>query len=168
MSTYLSGQVDDHRHGNRSLLYCHVLLMASIPSNITVYCMMNYIQCTITYHSWYIQDDTIRCLLWPPHTTRNMFRVVRRLRTYIYVLMSLGWILAVAITGSCALNLISVLLLSLGLCICWWTITGSIHLLVDYNWVYTSAGGLYYPEVSVSAMTWFITYIYYWNLTVPK
>jgi hypothetical protein len=131
MSTYLSGQVDDHRHGNRSLLYCHVLLMASIPSNITVYCMMNYIQCTITYYSWYIQDDTIRCLLWPPHTTRNMFRVVRRLRTYIYVLMSLGWILAVAITGSCALNLISVLLLSLGLCICWWTITGSIHLLVD-------------------------------------
>jgi hypothetical protein len=39
-----------------------------------------------------------------------------------------------------------------------------------YHWVDTSPGGLLVPEgiirpvVSVSALTWFIRYIYYWNL----
>jgi hypothetical protein len=39
-----------------------------------------------------------------------------------------------------------------------------------YHWVDTSASGLLFPEgiirpvVSVSALTWVIRYIYYWNL----
>ena len=39
-----------------------------------------------------------------------------------------------------------------------------------YYWVNTSAGGVLVPEsiirpvVSASALTWFIRYIYYWNL----
>ena len=39
-----------------------------------------------------------------------------------------------------------------------------------YDWVNTSAGGILVPEgiirpvVSASALTWFIRYIYYWNL----
>jgi hypothetical protein len=39
-----------------------------------------------------------------------------------------------------------------------------------YHWIDTSAGGLLVPEgiispvVSVSALTWFIRYNYYWNL----
>ena len=39
-----------------------------------------------------------------------------------------------------------------------------------YHWVHTSAGGLLVPDgiirpvVSASALTWFIRYIYYWNL----
>jgi len=39
-----------------------------------------------------------------------------------------------------------------------------------YDWVNTSAGGVLVPEgiirpvVSASALTWFIRYIYYWNL----
>jgi len=40
----------------------------------------------------------------------------------------------------------------------------------NYHWVDTSDGGLLVPEeiihpvVSVSVLTWFIRYIYYWNL----
>jgi hypothetical protein len=39
-----------------------------------------------------------------------------------------------------------------------------------YNWVDTSDGGLLVPDgiirplVSSSALTWFIIYVYYWNL----
>jgi hypothetical protein len=39
-----------------------------------------------------------------------------------------------------------------------------------YHWVHTTAGGLLVPEgiirpvVSVSALTWFIRYVYYWKL----
>jgi hypothetical protein len=39
-----------------------------------------------------------------------------------------------------------------------------------YHWVDTSAGGLLVPEAIIhpvanaSALTWFIRYIYYWNL----
>jgi hypothetical protein len=39
-----------------------------------------------------------------------------------------------------------------------------------YDWVNTSAGGVFVPQgiirpvVSASALTWFIRYIYYWNL----
>jgi hypothetical protein len=43
-----------------------------------------------------------------------------------------------------------------------------------YHWVDTSAGELLVPEgiirpvVSASALTWFIRYIYYWNLQFLK
>jgi hypothetical protein len=47
----------------------------------------------------------------------------------------------------------------------------SIIILSDiYDWVNTSAGGVFVPQgiirpvISASALTWFIRYIYYWNL----
>jgi hypothetical protein len=51
---------------------------------------------------------------------------------------------------SCALNLIfTFLLLSFGRYFCWWTIVPE---------------DIFRPVVSASALTWFIIYIYYWNL----
>jgi hypothetical protein len=46
----------------------------------------------------------------------------------------------------------------------------NIYVIYYYYWVDTSAGGLQVPEgiirpvVGASALTWFIRYIYYWNL----
>ena len=46
----------------------------------------------------------------------------------------------------------------------------NIYALYYYHWVDTSVGGLLVPEdmirpvVNVSAMAWFIRYIYYWNV----
>jgi hypothetical protein len=46
----------------------------------------------------------------------------------------------------------------------------NIYFCIIITWVDTSAGGplvpedIIRPEVSVSALTWFIRYIYYWNL----
>jgi hypothetical protein len=66
------------------------------------------------------------------------------------------------------------LLLSLGGYLCWWTISPwgyhSLSSLGFYHWVDTSVGGLLVPEgivhsvVWASPLTWFIRYIYYWNL----
>jgi hypothetical protein len=45
-----------------------------------------------------------------------------------------------------------------------------VHITFDIYWVDTSAGGLLIPESiirpvdSVSALKWFIRYIYFWNL----
>ena len=66
------------------------------------------------------------------------------------------------------------LLLSLGGYLCWWTISPwgyhSLSSLGFYHWVDTSVsgllvpGGIIYSVVWASPRTWFIRYIYYWNL----
>ena len=88
---------------------------------------------------------------------------------YVFITITGGGLLVLEVSSAQ-----QSVLLSLGRCICWWTISPRGYHPPSsqffYHWVDTSAGGLLVlegiirPVISASALTWFIKYIYYRNL----